>query len=89
MKYVNDGNGLWVANNVPMIVGEYKFRQDGQWTNSWGPTSTAGTITDSSPIGDGNIQLTTAGNYNFTFYMPATVYGTTPAVTTTYTAVKQ
>lgn len=89
MKYLNDGSGNWVANNVPMVVGEYKFRQDNQWTNSWGPTNTAGTITDSSPTGDGNIQLTTAGNYNFTFYMPATVLGTTPSVTTTYTATKQ
>jgi hypothetical protein len=89
MKYINDGSCTWVASNVPMVVGEYKFRQDAQWTNSWGPTGTDGTITDSSPIGDGNIALTTAGNYNLTFVMPATPYGTKPATTTTYTAVKQ
>lgn len=96
MKYINDGSGTWMATNVPMIVGEYKFRQDAQWSNSWGPTGTAGSITDSNPIGDGNIPLTTAGNYNLTFIMPATPYGTSsvnnvkwPLVTTTYTAVKQ
>ena len=89
MKYVNDGNGNWVANNVPMVVGEYKFRQDDQWTNSWGPSATAGIATDTNPTGDGNLQLTIAGNYNFTFNMPATVLGTTPAVTAAYTAVKQ
>ena len=89
MKYINDGTGTWVANNVPMTVGEYKFRQDSQWNNSWGPSATAGSVTDSNPIGDGNIQLTTAGNYNLTFVMPLTPYGTKPATTTTYTAVKQ
>lgn len=89
MKYINDGNNTWVANNVPMTVGEYKFRQDDAWTNSWGPSATAGMATDSSPTGDGNIQLTTAGNYNFTFVMPATASGATPLVTTSYTAVKQ
>lgn len=89
MKYVNDGNGTWVANNVPMTVGEYKFRQDNQWANSWGPTATAGTATDNGPIGDGNLQLTVAGNYNLTFTMPATPYGTKPPDTAPYTAVKQ
>jgi len=89
MKYINDGSGSWAAYNIPMVVGEYKFRQDDQWSNSWGPTATAGTITDQNPIGDGNIQLPTAGNYNLTFTMSATTYGTTPSVTTTYTAVKQ
>jgi hypothetical protein len=89
MKYLNDGSGNWVATNVPMIVGEYKFRQDAQWTNSWGPTTTAGTATDNGPTGDGNLQLTTAGNYNLTFTMPATAYGTKPPDTAPYTAVKQ
>jgi hypothetical protein len=89
MKYVNDGTGTWVAKNIAMIVGEYKFRQDGQWTNSWGPSATAGMVTSSGATGDGNIQLTTAGNYNFSLVMPATTLGTMPLVTTTYTAVKQ
>jgi hypothetical protein len=89
MKYVNDGTGTWVLNGVPMIVGEYKFRQDAQWTFGWGPSATDGVVTDVAPLGDGNIQLTTAGTYNFTFVMPATSYGTVPLVTTTYTITKQ
>ncbi|MDP9080513.1 MAG: SusE domain-containing protein [Bacteroidota bacterium] len=89
MKYVNDGAGNWVANNIPMVVGEYKFRQDAQWSNSWGPSATAGTVVSSGAVGDGNIQLTTAGNYNFTLHMPATSYGSTPLATTTFTATKQ
>jgi hypothetical protein len=93
MKYINDGSGNWVVS-LPMTVGEYKFRQSGGWTNSWGPTtsttSAGGTITDSGPIGDGNLQLTVAGNYTFVLSgMGATPLGTTPPVTTTYTATKQ
>jgi len=89
MKYLNDGTNTWVATNIPMIVGEYKFRQDDAWSNSWGPSATAGTVVSANATGDGNIQLTTAGNYNFTFVMPAAPLGSTPLVTTTYTAVKQ
>lgn len=92
MKYINDGTGTWIVTGVPMTVGEYKFRQDAAWTNSWGPSGTAGILTDNNPIGDGNIQLTTAGTYTLTFVQPATVIGASPAtpplVTTTYTAVK-
>ncbi len=98
MKYINDGTGTWLATNVPLIVGEYKFRQDDAWNNSWGPSATAGTIVSTGATGDGNIQLTTAGNYNLTFVMPATPFGTStytslptyngvpfPFVSTTYT----
>jgi hypothetical protein len=89
MKYINDGTGTWVVNNLAMVVGEYKFRQDAQWTNSWGPGTAAGTVVSSGATGDGNIQLTTAGNYNITFVQPASTFGSTPLATTTYTAVKQ
>jgi starch-binding outer membrane protein SusE/F len=89
MKYVNDGNGAWVANNVPMAVGEYKFRMDDAWNTSWGPSATAGTAVTSGAVGDGNIQLTTAGNYNISFVMPQTAFGGTALATTTFTAVKQ
>ena len=78
MKYINDGTGTWLATGVPMIVGEFKFRQDDQWTWSWGPTGTANQCTDTSPTGDGNLQCTTAGTYTLTFVQPATAYGTTP-----------
>ncbi len=89
LKFINDGTNTWAANNVAMVVGEYKFRQDDQWTNSWGPGATAGTAVSSGATGDGNLQLTTAGNYNFTFVMPATAYGSTPLASTTYTSVKK
>ena len=97
MKYINDGSGTWMATNVPMIVGEYKFRQDNQWSKSWGPSATAGVVVSSNAIGDGNIQLTVAGNYNLSFVGNATPYGTAidanagdnNIATTTYSAVKQ
>jgi len=102
MKYINDGNGNWVATGVPMTAAEYKFRQDDAWTNSWGPGATAGTAVSTGATGDGNFAVATAGNYNFTFNMPATPFGTTtytnlptysavpfPFVTTTYTVKAQ
>ena len=92
MKYVNDNTGTWVINNVPMIVGEYKFRQDAAWTNSWGPTATPGIAISTGAVGDGNIQLTVAGNYDFTFVRAATPASppvTLTSVTAAYTAVKQ
>jgi hypothetical protein len=91
MKYVNNGTGTWVVNNLPMIVGEYKFRLDGLWNTSWGPSATAGVVVTSGAVGDGNIQLTVAGNYNISLVQPPTVLGQSPGplATTTFTAVKQ
>jgi hypothetical protein len=91
MKFINDGNNTWVLNNVPMTVGEYKFRLDDAWNISWGPGATAGTAVTSGAVGDGNMQLTTAGNYNLTLVQPPTALGgaVAPLATTTYTAVKQ
>jgi starch-binding outer membrane protein SusE/F len=92
MKFINDGKDNWVANNIPMIVGEYKFRLDDAWNTSWGPSATAGTVVTSGAVGDGNIQLTSAGNYDFTLYEAPTTLGSTspaPLATTTFTAVKQ
>jgi hypothetical protein len=89
MKYINDGNGNWVATGVAMTANEYKFRQDDAWTNSWGPGATAGTAVSSGATGDGNFQVAAAGNYNFTFNAPATVFGSPILTTTTYTVAKQ
>lgn len=89
MKFINDGNNTWIAKNVPMTVAEYKFRQDNAWTNSWGPGATPGTAVSSGATGDGNFQVTTAGNYNLTLVMPPTPLGSPILKTTTYTAVKQ
>jgi len=91
MKYINDGNGNWLAANVAMSVDlppndGFKIRQDDAWTWSWGTSSTAGILTNDSGV---NIGIATAGNYNVMFNMPATTFGTKPAVTTTYTLTKQ
>jgi hypothetical protein len=90
LKFVNDGNNNWVGT-FPMLAGEYKFRLDGQWSVSWGPGATAGTAVTSGATGDGNIPLSPAGTYTFTFNQPATVVGgsASPLGTTTFTAVKQ
>ncbi len=97
MKYVNDGNGNW-AVTVPVTNvggGGIKIRQDAAWGFSWGvPNSgTAGfgianTLNDINNS-NGNIPVATAGNYNVTFTMPASTFGSTPAVTTTYTLTPQ
>jgi hypothetical protein len=90
LKFVNDGNNNWVGT-FPMLAGEYKFRLDGQWNTSWGPGATAGSAVTSGATGDGNIQLSPAGTYTFTFNNPPTALGglVSPLGTTTFTAVKQ
>jgi len=89
LKFINDGNNNWVGT-FPMLAGEYKFRFDGQWNTSWGPGATAGTAVTSGAVGDGNIPLSTAGNYTITINQPPTAAGgpTPPLGTTTFTAVK-
>jgi hypothetical protein len=89
MKFINDGTNTWLAANITMKVGEYKVRQDDAWTNSWGPAAAANTLVSSGAVGDGNIQLTTAGNYNISFIMPPTSNATGWLTSTTYSAVKQ
>jgi len=89
LKFINDGTNTWEVNNLAMVVGEYKIRQDDAWSNSWGPAAAANTLVSSGAVGDGNIQLTTAGNYNISFIMPPTAFGNSGLATTTYAAVKQ
>jgi len=81
LKFVNDGNNNWVGT-FTLLAGQFKFRQDGQWANSWGDVSPAdGThATDSS---GGNINAT-AGSHTVTFNMAPSAFGATPPVTTTY-----
>jgi len=89
LKYINDGTGTWSITGVAMTQGlapnnGFKVRQDDAWSFSWGTLATPDgvTLTDNSGV---NIGVATAGNYNVTFVMPATPFGTTPSVTTTYT----
>jgi len=87
LKFVNDGNNTWVGTPT-LLAGQFKFRQSGQWTNSWGipKAGSAGagipnTLNDTS---NDNINAI-AGPATISFVMPPTPLGTTPLVTTTYT----
>jgi len=53
-------DGVWVAEIVPLIDGEIKFRANEDWTTNYGGTS--GTLVD----GGDNIPVT-AGNYRIYF----------------------
>jgi len=81
LKFINDGNNNWVGTYT-LLAGQFKFRQDAAWSNSWGDISPANgtSATDSS---GGNINVT-AGTHTITFNMAATAFGATPPVTTTY-----
>ena len=81
LKFVNDGNNNWVGS-FTLLAGQFKFRQDGAWSNSWGDIAVPDghDATDSS---GGNINAT-AGTHTVTFTMAPTALGTTPQVTTTY-----
>ncbi|HWZ13711.1 MAG TPA: SusE domain-containing protein [Mucilaginibacter sp.] len=81
LKFINDGNNTWVGS-FTLLGGQFKFRQDGAWSNSWGDVSPADgkTVTDSS---GGNINAT-AGAHTVTFTMAPTAFGTNPPVTTSY-----
>lgn len=98
MKYVNDGNGNWTAT-VPLVsTGQFKVREDNDWTYSWGIPKAAGadgfgianTLNDNN---NNNIPVAVSGNYLVTFYMPFSLYGGSPtappSTTTTYSSVKQ
>jgi len=87
LKFINDGSNTWTGT-FTLLAGEFKFRQSGQWTNSWG-------IPKPGEAGDGvpntlndtknnNIPVT-AGTHTVTFVQAPTPLGTTPTVTTTYT----
>lgn len=89
MKYINDGNGTWVAT-LPMIQQAppndgYKFRKNHDWGTSYGTIATPdGTsLTSSNGV---NIGVAAAGTYKITFWLnPADNTGTTAF----YTQVKQ
>lgn len=94
MKYINDGNGNWVAT-LPMIApsgGGFKIRQDGQWTNSWGflHVPDGVTLTDATgSTGASNMSIPAAGTYKVTFNMPVTSFGTAPQTLVPYTLTAQ
>ena len=91
MKFINDGTNTWLAANIAMSVdlppnNGFKIRQDDAWGSSWGTGSTAGILTDAN---DSNIGIATAGNYNITFVMAPTPFGSSPAANAPYTVTQQ
>lgn len=82
MKYINNGTSTWTAT-VAMIVGQFKIRQNHDWTYSWGDISPADGV-DATDSSGGNINITTAKNYTVTFSIPLTAVGTSPSTTATY-----
>jgi hypothetical protein len=81
LKAINDGNNHWVGT-FNLLAGQFKFRQDGQWNNSWGDVSPADGIhaTDSN---GGNINAT-AGNHTVTFTIAPSVLGSPAQTLATY-----
>lgn len=81
LKFVNDGNNNWVGT-FTLLGGQFKFRQDAAWSNSWGDISPADG-TDATDSNGGNVNVT-AGSHTVTFNMAATPFGSNPPVKTTY-----
>jgi hypothetical protein len=99
MKYINDGNGGWSATLPLVLSGQFKIREDNDWTWSWGIPKAAGndgfgvpnTLNDNT---NNNIPVPVNGTYVMTFFTPITLYNgsspTAPASTTaTYSLIKQ
>jgi len=99
MKYINDGNGGWSATLPLVSSGQFKVREDVDWTWSWGVPKAAGadgfgvanTLNDNN---NNNIPVAVNGTYVMTFFTPITLYTTTPppapaSTTATYSLVKQ
>jgi hypothetical protein len=86
LKYINDGNNTWTGT-FSLLAGEFKVRQDADWTNSWGipkpgteGDGIANTLNDTQ---NNNIPVT-AGTHTVIFTQAATPKGTKPTVTATY-----
>ncbi|WP_419868105.1 SusE domain-containing protein [Chryseobacterium sp. CT-SW4] len=55
---------VWVKKNVMLTSGEFKFRANHDWTNSWG---IAQEFFGTADLGGGNIPVTTTYNYDVYF----------------------
>jgi hypothetical protein len=91
-KFVNDGVTGWTGL-VSFTTGNFKIRQNNDWSFSWGTLGTPDgvTLTDNNGA---NINVA-AGNYQVSFGIAASAKGTSaggstpPSVTATYKLVKQ
>lgn len=93
LKFMNDGSNAWVVNGLTMTQESppndgFKVRQDDDWGNSWGTSSTNGMLTNSSGV---NIGVPANGNYNFSFIEAPSAFGTnkTNPLLVPYTLTKQ
>ncbi|MDP9046740.1 MAG: SusE domain-containing protein [Bacteroidota bacterium] len=89
MKYVNDGSDTWTATLPLVSTGQFKVRQNNDWTYSWGVPKT-GTAGDGTPgalndSSNNNIAVGTTGTHTVTFTIPLTTAGTNPPITASYT----
>ena len=82
LKYINDGTNTW-KGTYPLLAGQFKFRQNDDWTYSWGDISPADGA-DATDSNGGNINAT-AGTHTISFTIPLTAQGSgSPSVTATY-----
>jgi len=82
LKYINDGTNTWTGT-FPLLAGQFKFRQNADWSFSWGNVSPANG-TDLTDSNGGNIDAT-AGTHTVSFIIPLTAQGSgAPSVTATY-----
>jgi hypothetical protein len=89
MKFVNDGNNNWVSTLSLVSTGQFKVRQNNDWTYSWGVpkagsagAGVAGALNDST---NDNITVAATGMHTVTFNIPITTAGTVPSVLASYT----
>ena len=89
LKFINSTDQAW-EGVLSFTAGQFKFRQDNDWTWSWGDISSPDG-TDATDSNGGNINVAAAGNYWVTFAIPASPFGTSPPppVTAKYTLTKQ
>jgi hypothetical protein len=74
-------NGYWYTT-IDLPIGPMKFRLNSAWTSNWGPGSDMSLPADGKinlPNSNGNILITSAGNYTISF----TVNGTAGSATFT------
>lgn len=87
LKFVNSTDQDW-EGTFAFSAGQFKIRQNHDWTLSWGDVSPADGINATSANG-GNINVAAAGTYKVTFKIPVTTVGNNPPQAATYSLTKQ
>lgn len=66
--------GKWYINNVPLLVGNLKFRADNDWAVNYGGSGLSGALV----VGGGDIAIGEAGNYDIVMDLSSMSYSITP-----------